>query len=151
MGYASPKNSNRLAAGLCDVMKVDSQYYVSIEDGEFTEWHFTKHGNAYYIWTGDESAPQYINIPATDSKDETLRVSGEPQDLYLEKVHHLAVKQDGTQAEQEQPARLLRHSRRQKLFNIIKCRTNRRSILSMISHQKLAFVHLEKGTFIDLA
>ena len=73
------------------------------------------------------------------------------KDLYLEKVHHLAVKQDGTQAEQEQPARLLRHSRRQKLFNIIKCRTNRRSILSMISHQKLAFVHLEKGTFIDLA
>ena len=39
------------------------------------------------------------------------------KDLYLEKVHHLAVKQDGTQAEQEQPARLLRHSRRQKLFN----------------------------------
>lgn len=86
MGYASPKNSNRLAAGLCDVMKVDSQYYVSIEDGEFTEWHFTKHGDAYYIWTGEESAPQYINIPATDSKDETLRVSGEPQDLYLEKA-----------------------------------------------------------------
>ena len=25
------------------------------------------------------------------------------KDLYLEKVHHLAVKQDGTQAEQEKP------------------------------------------------
>ena len=85
MGYGSPKNSNRLAAGLCDVMKVDSHHYVSSTDGEFTEWHFTKHGDAYYIWTGDESAPQYINIPATDSKDETLRVSGEPQDL-LEKA-----------------------------------------------------------------
>lgn len=48
MGYASPKNSNRLAAGLCDVMKVDSQYYVSSTDGEFTEWHFIG-GNAA-VW-----------------------------------------------------------------------------------------------------
>lgn len=48
MGYASPKNSNRLAAGLCDVMKVDSQYYVSSIDGEFTEWHFT--GGNVAVW-----------------------------------------------------------------------------------------------------
>ena len=73
------------------------------------------------------------------------------KDLYLAKVCHLVVKQDGIQAELEQPARLLRHSWRQKLFNIIKCRTDRRSILSMISHQKLIFIHLEKGTFIDFA
>lgn len=71
------------------------------------------------------------------------------KDLYLEKVHHLAVKQDGTQAEQEQPARLLRHSRSQELFDIIKCCADRRSILSVIPYQKLVFGHLKERTFID--
>lgn len=78
--------SKKLAASLCSkIENVDSKTYI-FGDNAFTEWHFTKHENGYYIWAGTEDDKKYINTAKEESNGNgDLALSDTPEVFYLEK------------------------------------------------------------------